>query len=140
MIFDRLRTDDLLVWNKDAILDKLELLPNSDTWRHEELNCYLQVIRLRNDALGADVWLECTHDCGQHLTPMMTRDEYELYFDMLGDDILVFASSMSDVGQMYAPPDSIEEEYDFSQDSEDILEKIINGTLPMFSKGNECQT
>jgi hypothetical protein len=135
MIFDRLRTEDLLRWNKAAILEQLELLPNSDTWRHEELDCHLQVVRLRNDALGADVWLECVQDCGQHLNPMMTRDEYELYFDILQDDILIYADSMSDVGQIYAPPDMIADEYDFSQDSEDILERIINGTLPEFNKG-----
>lgn len=136
MIFDRIREGDLVCWNKTSITNNLDALSNGTMWRHEELDCYMAVRNLRNDALGASCELECINDCGLHLTNSLTRGEYEEYFDELGDDIFVFADSLYDVGMVYAAKYDIEneDEYDFSQDSVEILRQVVEGTLPVFRK------
>ena len=134
MIFDRLRINDIVVWNKPAIQASLEVMINGSMWKHEQFGCHLQVTKMRNDALGADIELTCVEDCGQHMTTTMTRAEYEDYFDELQDDIFVFANSLYDIGKIYAAPDMKEAEYDFSTDSAEILEQIIEGVLPAYRK------
>jgi hypothetical protein len=106
-------------------------------WKHEPMDCYLQVIDVKNDALGALCDLQCVNDCDLHMAPRITRDDYELYYDELGDDLFLFASSMQDIGKLYEPKDihhSIDLGYDFVLDSVDIFRQVVTGTLPVYKK------
>ena len=137
MVFDTLRIGDLICWNKVAIKKGLNKLTNASLWKHEELDCFMQVTKLKNDALGAMCTFQCVNDCGLHMTHSLTREECEDYRQELGEEIFGHANSLRDISRVYAAHNGeVEDEdcYDFADDSADILEQLINGTLPVFRK------
>lgn len=129
MIYDRVRAGELVVWNKQAILTNLDTMTEGSKWRHEELDCYMTITKMKNDALGSMCELQCVNDCGGHMTYEITRDDYEMYYDELGEDLFVFASSLQDIGDLYRAPDP---EYNFDLDMIKIQLKIASGTLPVY--------
>ncbi len=132
-MYDRAHAGDLVVWNKEAILRNLDTMTEGSKWRHEELDCYMTITKKMQDMMGQQCELQCVNDCGLHLTYTVTRDEYEEYYDELGDDLFIFASSLQDIGDLYRAPDF---GYDFFTDSIEILHKVASGTLPVY-RSNE---
>lgn len=132
-MYDRANSGDLIVWNKQAILQNLDTMTDGSKWRHEELDCYLMITRKLQDMLGQEIQLQCVNDCDLHMTYTVTRDEYEEYYEELGDDLFLFASSLQDIGELYRAPDF---EYDFFTDSVEILRKVASGTLPAYRYNN----
>ena len=129
MMYDRAHVGELVVWNKQAILRNLATMTDGSKWRHEELDCYMTITKMRDDVMGSQCELQCVNDCGLHMTYTVTREEYEDYYEELGDDLFVFASSLQDIGDLYRAPDF---EYDFFTDSIEILHRVASGNLPVY--------
>lgn len=125
MIFDQLRTDDFVYWT-DALRSESHFLPTAQTWTYEPFDCVLQVIKITHKYGDAVIYLDCVVSCGQHEVISLDRDAYETARDILGEDMLRYAS-IEEISNLYIV--AKEADYDLEEDIGYILGLLQNGKL-----------
>jgi hypothetical protein len=111
-------------------------MEDGQLWENEQLDCILQVVKIRNDALGAKAEFSCVKDCGQHLFDEITREEYETNSEAIDAEMLVFAESLAELAELFG--EETKPHYDFEQDLAGILERINDGSLLIRRKRTQC--
>lgn len=134
MIFNDIKISDFIRWDKKSIENHINVMkpgPRSH-WKHEELDCILQVFNIKQHDYDTTIYFDCVRDCGQHLRYTIGCKEYEECSVMIKGDMFMFVDSISELVETCAPEK--EKRYSFESDIEVILEQIFKGTLPTYRK------
>lgn len=132
MIFDSARTSDFVKWNKKAIEKNILNLECVRLWEDEPLDCVLQIVSVKHVNCEARLVLDCTQDCGQHIFYEVGREEYLKMSAGIGDDMLEFTDSFTEVVNNYLSEEK--KGYNFEEDFLETHKNIVLGILPVYRK------